>query len=68
MPHLPPLVNLTAALALSLAGVAISPFSPSWIEDTEASIQMVAERLFEADTALEQQRLNPVGVDHALTR
>jgi len=27
-----------------------------------------AERLFEADTVLEQQRLNPVGVDHALTR
>lgn len=68
MPHLPPLVNRTAALALSLAGVAISPFSPSWIEDTEASTQMVAERRFEADTVLEQQRLNPVGVDHVLTR
>lgn len=52
MPHLPPLVNRTAALALSLAGVAISPFSPSWIEDTEASTQMVAERRFEADTVL----------------
>lgn len=59
MPHLPLLVNLTVALALSLAGglaarrlglpaivgyllagVAISPFSPIWIGDTDAIAQM----------------------------
>lgn len=59
MPHLPLLVNLTVALALSLAGglaarrlglptivgyllagVAISPFSPIWIGDTDSIAQM----------------------------
>lgn len=59
MPHLPLLVNITVALALSLAGglvarrlglpalvgyllagVAISPFSPIWIGDTNAIAQL----------------------------
>lgn len=59
MPHLPLVVNITVALALSLAGgllarriglptivgyllagVAISPFSPIWVGDTESIAQM----------------------------